>query len=194
MSKKNRRNGESTETGEALDPTGENAAEQPVQVPEGYEEQSSDLVGFWQPDKGPVHFIPLYARAFDNGVEASKPSILIIGQSVMSNSTLVDGEGAPVTSQSGELIGVWYKPGMNAVAKLANVRVYIQKTGERDTGKPNPMTTFSVSKPQNAHGNELFVTDDFRKKSKHAELPIRLKNAVRRAPVSDADEDFQDRF
>lgn len=137
-----------------------------VVVPEGYEARSTDIVGFWDPEKSPsLHFIPLEAKLFDSDLDASKPSTLIFGK-------LVDGcllktpkgdedtEGEP-----GDLIGVWFKPGMAALKDLCGVKVFMYPTGEMETGKPNPMKTFDIH--SRSKGTRIPVTDDKRDKSKH---------------------------
>lgn len=158
------------------------------EVPAGYEEKTSDLVGFWNPELGPLHFIPLHAKSFDSHVESSKPSTIIVGHSVGQNK-LVDEDGQPITSEPGDMIGVWYKPGMVRLKDLANTKVFMYYSGEQDTGKPNPMKTFSVNAPKDVKNQTLYLQDDYRKKSLRVALPFEMKGA-KRQPVEDDDENF----
>jgi hypothetical protein len=159
-------------------------------LPEGYEERTSDLVGFWDPTLGPLHFVPLYVKAFDSHLDDFKPSVVVVGHSVGANK-LLDADGEPIVCQPGDPIGVWYKPGMVRLKDLANVKVFLQYSGEQDTGKKNPMKTFQVSSPKNApKGAPLILTEDYRKKSRTIQLPFETKASLR-GRVDD-DENFGD--
>lgn len=182
--KKRKKNSATSEASDATPPV-----EVPkYELPAGYEEKTSDLVGFWNPELGPLHFIPLHVKAFDSHIEPTKPSIIIVGHSVGQNK-LVDEDGEPVTSEPGDMIGVWYKPGMIRLKDLANTKVFLYLTGEQDTGKPNPMKTFSVNAPKDVKSQTLYLQDDYRKKSLRVALAFEMKGA-RRQPVEDDDEDF----
>jgi len=160
----------------------------PSAIPEGYKKRTTELVGFWNMEKGAVHFVPKMARVFDSDIEPSKPSILLIGDSVGSN-PILDKEGVEKTASDGQPIGIWYKPGMNAVKDLMGVKVFMYLTGEQDTGKPNPMKTFDVL--SKSDGQTLFITEDYRRKSAHVELPFPIKGKeTHSAKASDDDEDF----
>jgi hypothetical protein len=144
-----------------------------VPTPEGYFKQSTDIIGFWNPDviagkTTAIHFVPLEVKLFDSRIEPLKPSAIIVGK-------LVDpipmsapgGEDEVVECASGDIIGVWYKAGMSAIKQLGGVKVFMYPTGEIDTGKPNPMVTYDVL--SKTKGTELHVTLDARKKSRHVE-------------------------
>jgi hypothetical protein len=151
------------------------AAPAPVKraAPSGYEKQATDLVGFWDPnivagETTPIHFVPLEVKLFDSKLEPRKVSAIVVGK-------LVDpmplsapgGEGEVVEGAAGDLVGVWYKPGMSALKTLANVKVYMVPTGEISTGKPNPMKTYDCLSAKK--GAELHVTQDLRKQSAFVE-------------------------
>ena len=162
----------------------------PLSIPDGYKKRTTELVGFWDM-LSPLHFIPKFARAFDSDIEPSKPSILLIGDSVGENQ-ITDRDGKTLTAKDNQPIGVWYKPGMSAVKDLSGVRVYMYMTGELDTGKPNPMKTFDVLSKQD--GQTLFITEDFRKKSSFVVLPFPIKGKENHsAKAEDDDEDFGQR-
>jgi hypothetical protein len=135
-----------------------------VVVPSGYQKQSTDIVGFWDQESSPaIHFIPLEAKVFDSQLDKSKPSTLVIGK-LVDACALTTSDDEAITGQPGELIGVWFKPGMAALKDLAGVKVFMYGTGEIDTGKPNPMKTYDVH--STGKGNRLVVTDDKRDKSR----------------------------
>lgn len=183
MKKSKRTNGDAGEAHESTTPI------QQYALPDGYKEKSSDLIGFWDPSKGPLHFIPRFARVFDSKVEPIKHSVIIMGQSVAAM-TLTNADHEDVECKAGDMVGVWYKPGMNAIKDLADVRVFMFPSGVKDTGKPNPMVSYTVAHEKD--GNPLLITDDYRKKSVHTSLPFALKNKAKAAgPVEDDDEDFE---
>lgn len=160
-------------------------------TPQGYEKKTSDLVGFWKQDGGPVHFQPLYAKAFDSGLDERKATVIIVGHAIGDKNECVDAEQEDVTPKAGELIGVWYKPGMAQIKTLAHAQVFMYMSGEKDTGKPNPMATFEIA--AKGKGGILYLQDDFRKKSLNVSIPFESKQAIRAArsaPVEDEDEDF----
>ncbi len=142
-------------------------------IPAGYEKRTDEVVGFWDPSLGPIHFVPQFARAFDNKTDKTKPSILIQGTSVGTN-TLITKDEDFVDAKEGQTIGVWYKPGMIAIRSLRGVPVYMFQNGERDTGKPQPMILFEVLSPKT--GDELIITGDYRKQSAKAPLPFPIQN------------------
>jgi hypothetical protein len=160
----------------------------PAAIPEGYKKRTTELIGFWNMERGAVHFIPKSARCFDSDIEPSKPSILLIGDSVGTN-PITDKDGKDLAANEGQPIGIWYKPGMSAVKDLMGVKVFMYITGEQDTGKPNPMKTFDVLSKQD--GQTLFITEDFRRKSSHVALPFPIKGKEQHsAKAEDDDENF----
>src|SRR5258708_2667249 len=109
------------------------------QIPQGYQEQSADIVGFWDNELSrTIHFVPLEVKVFDSQLEAIKPSVLIEGRLVDAATLALPKDRGTVSAKSGELVGVWYKPGMKALKNLAGVSVFMFEHGELQTGKPNP--------------------------------------------------------
>lgn len=132
--------------------------------PQGYVELSGDVVGYADPEKSPVHFIPEHAVLTDSTLQPEKTSVLIIG-------TLVDpvmlymGDD-DIEGQAGDRIGVWGKPGMKGLRDGQGVKVWVVLTGEKDTGKPNPMKLFDTFAEKK--GGRLPIEADYREKSKLA--------------------------
>jgi hypothetical protein len=138
-------------------------------APEGFVTQSDDVVGYWNPEEAPIRCIPRTAKIFDGNIEKSKPSILLIVQLTapcIVNLKKEEGEseGEKVIAKVGDMVGIWGKPGMRAIRDLGGVEVWIRLSGEKDTGKPNPMKLFDVK--ASAKGSRIVVTDDSRKESK----------------------------
>lgn len=135
-------------------------------APAGYKKQTTELVGFWDPEtSGPLHAIPLYIIVADSNIEPEKPSTLVFMQVVDTITVLAPGEdGEVLDAKPGELVGVWAKPGMVALKNLAGVKVYMAYAGEKDTGKPNPMKLFDIFSEKK--GGVLKIETDRRDKSK----------------------------
>lgn len=161
-------------------------------APAGYEKQSDDVVGFWDPAMGPIHFIPTAARLFDGNIEPAKPSALIVGK-LVDAIDLVTRDDEVVAALPGEQIGVWAKPGMSAVKNLSGVKVFMFEDGEIDTGKPNPMKVYEVMSA--GKGRPLAVTDS-RKKSKGTTHFLTTDTSVEKPRASPRepgeDEDYAD--
>jgi hypothetical protein len=151
-------------------------------VPAGYKRRSSEAVGFWVSGSNPIHFIPKFARAVDNSQDNKKPSVLILGESHGENEVSTS-DGEMITAKLGDLVGVWYKPGMAAIKNMANVPVYMYEEGSKDTGKQSRMKLYEILSPKT--GDELFITGDFRQTSLRADLPF---ESVGRRPQADGDD------
>ncbi len=145
---------------------------------EQYKKRGADLVGFWSPDLGPIHCKPLGAKLFDSNLDESKPSTLLICELVESCSAVTtkdDDEAELVPTNAGDLVGVWFKPGMAAIKTLRNEPCIIEyereQNGDIKTKKMkkkgmNPMKCFSVSSAKNPMRN-IPVIEDARVNSAH---------------------------
>lgn len=149
-------------------------------IPEGYAEQSGDIVGFWAPELNPtIHFTPTEARAFDSKLEPKKSSVLVMG--ILKDPIPLIRDKEEVAGKAGDTIGVWYKPGMKAIRDLAGVPVFMFASGELDTGKPNPMIVFKVF--AKSKGQSLLMSEDFREKSTDNELPFKQVHESQLVPA-----------
>jgi hypothetical protein len=185
--KKRKKNGSAmVDDGEAS--TEPKAPPQKYSAPEGYETRTSDIAGFWDPDLGPIHFIPQYAKAFDSHLEKAKPTIIIVGHAVGPN-RIVTAEDEDIECKSGDVIGVWYKPGMAQLKDLCGAKVFMQYTGDKDVGKVNPMKEFQIDIPRGTRGGVLYLQDDYRKTSRAVTIPFDVKPSLRPRAVDD-DENF----
>jgi len=144
---------------------------QSVKAPAGYSEEKGDITGFWDPQTGPIHMIPRSVRLFDSKVDATKVSALLYAELIDPCTVVADLATKETTiAKKGDLVGVWLKPGMKALANLGGVPAYMYEDGVLDTGKPNPMTVFKVMRK--SRGAQLPVEADFRSRSKAAPLPV----------------------
>ena len=134
-------------------------------APANYKKQSDDVIGFWMGD-GPIHGKPLSARLFDSGIDSHRPSILIAFELLepCKVSRKEDGTTDTFEAPKGAIVGVWGKPGMKAVARLAGQPVYMVQAGTKDIGKGNPMKLYEVSSPGKP-GAMIPIVSDTRKDS-----------------------------
>lgn len=140
-------------------------------VPAGYEDQSADIVGFWDQESEAIHFIPMEVRVMDSSLDKTKTSELIVGKLVDGND-LLDSDGKDIHCEPGMVVGVWAKPGMAALANLAGVKVYMYLDGYKDTGKKSKMAVFAVL--ARTKGDTLPVARDTRTFSRDAKDPLGL--------------------
>lgn len=123
-------------------------------LPEGFEERTTDIVGTWDPDRGPIRFIPSHASVGDGKkFDKTKPSLLIFGKLtapcvvvVKSEDDNQDAEKPTVLAKAGDLVGVWAKPGMKDIANLCGVEVFMARNPakDRDTGKGEKMKAYTI--------------------------------------------------
>jgi hypothetical protein len=148
-----------------------------VEVPKGFTDQSLDVVGFYDPDvQADIQFVPNEAVLSDSTIEPRKVSILVFG-TLVEDCKLVETSksGNVIEGKKGDSVGIWAKPGMRALRNLAGVHVVMYPDGEKDTGKPNPMTLFKVLAAKK--GSKLSITEDRRDKSKAAETWLDVKTS-----------------
>lgn len=138
---------------------------------EGYEDQSGELVGYWDPEVTYIHVVPKEVTLFDNKIDSKKPSILVIGE--LFEECLLDPPGEdeePIIGMPGALVGLWYGPGMRGIINLGGQPTLIAPNGIKDTGKPNDMKLYIVRAKQK--GFKLPVTNDYRKNSLQVKTPF----------------------
>lgn len=152
-------------------PTEATSGKRHYAAPEGYVKQAGDIVGFWNYENGPIHATPLYVTLSDSKIDATKSSALIHCRLVDAldvdspNSSENDEEREQIHAKAGDLVGVWYKPGMVAIKQLGGVKVFMYATGEKkDVKKPSPMIVFEVLSKEK--GAPLRIEADRRDKSK----------------------------
>lgn len=143
------------------------------QVPKAYanyEDKTEDMVGYWNEDSGvPVHCVPLYAVLFDNKVDPRNASILIFAKLLDPTKLLKkeDDQKTEFDGVPGDQIGIFAKPGMRRIGKLADCKTLIMRdpTKDKDVGKPQLMKYFKVLNAPGITEKPLQVMDDRRKES-----------------------------
>lgn len=145
-------------------------------APKGYKNQSTDVVGYWDPEQASaIHFIPFGAKMFDSNLDKRKPSILILARLVDDTKLAMKNEGdesEPVQGTVGQIVGIWYKPGMRSVLSHGGHKVWMTEAGEKDIGKPSPMKLYDVLSPDEPKPNSLPLLEDTRDKSRGVETPF----------------------
>ena len=134
----------------------------------GWTQVSDDLAGFWAPELCGIYCIPQSVRIFDGNIDKTKPSMLITVE-LHKSCIVVDKEGNPSIAGPGELVGIWFKPGMKRIRDLAGQVVYMKEDGEKDVGKGNPMKLYKIETKDKPVVKRVPVSDDTREKSKHAQ-------------------------
>lgn len=162
--------------------------------PQGFEQASGDLMGYWESaspptrtteekhGSGPVLFTPLWVTLSDSDLDNSKTSTLLHARlekpCVLRSANREEGYKE---FPAGTMFGIWTKPGMKPLQNLAGVRVWMRngvKVGEgrdahveyfKEIGKPSPMVLFDIR--NDGKGQKLPIREDRRDKS----LPTRLR-------------------
>lgn len=171
-------------------------------APKGYEKKNSDVVGYWSEEQ-PIHFIPRSVKLLDGNIDKAKPSIIIVGE-LQEPTILSNKDTDPFQGEVGQIVGVWYKPGMRDIAKSAGLKVWldqdlddngVQKTKKMKKG--NPMKLYIV---QSAPGVEkrIPINEDTRKEARHVVTPFDDPNirplrgrAAAKLETDDADDEDQ---
>lgn len=157
-------------------------------VPKGYRDQSTDVVGFWNPELSEaIHFVPFGAKLLDahrSSREAPKASYIILGRLVDDAILQVkeDEEQAPIEGKAGDIVGIWYKPGMKALLRHTGHKVWMTPNGEKDVGQPSPMKLFKILSPDDARADLLPILEDTRDKSAGLPTPFDVRRGARTAP------------
>lgn len=162
------------------------------EVSEDFVPATGDVVGYWDPEKSAAMGIPLGVKLFDGNIEPSKPAMLILMKATRSFPVKVknaDQEWEYIRANPGDVVGVWYKPGMRGIVNRGGVEVYVKDSGNtQDTGKPNAMKLFDVKAA--TIGERIPVLEDTRDLSAQAKTPF-TRSGVQRSDADDSDLSFQ---
>lgn len=163
------------------------------QMPKGFKNQTQDIVGYWDEEKNDqLNWIPRTVKLFDDNLDKSKPAILIIGELTAECGLKVkeDGDMEKTTGAAGDVIGVYYKPGMRSLMNLCDAKVCMWQEGERNIGKPSPMKLYEIGSP--GPNKKFVVIVDEREHSAHVKTPFAGPRRVQRdnAGADDGNEDF----
>lgn len=163
------------------------ARETPTQaLPANFQVVSYDPIAFWagdRKDSTPVYFHTIGVKLFDSkAYDKNKPSALLIARAdgpaiCYEKREGEDEHGPAVQVKTGDIIGIWYKPGMKGLERCHGVGVILDADigddgfiKEKDVGKGNPMALYVVR--ANGRGSLVPVLEDAREHSAHAKVPF----------------------
>jgi len=139
-------------------------------IPQGFEQRTSDIVGTWDAEAGPIYFIPTHASVGDSKTfDKTKPSLLIFGkltrETALKTKGDEDAETGQLLGQPGDQIGVWAKAGMREIASLCGVEVFMVRdpASDKDVGKGNDMKAYVVA--SKSTGTMIPIASDRRDRS-----------------------------
>lgn len=134
------------------------------EAPEGFVKETGDVAGFWV-QVSPIQGIIRGAKLSDSQLDPEKSSALVLIQ--LTAPCIIDTEGEFSVAKEGQVVGVWYKPGMRQIRSLMSQEVWIRKTAEtKDTGKGNPMIVYEVRSKNVERRAAVHILDDYREDSK----------------------------
>ena len=137
---------------------------------------TSDVVGYWDSDgEFPITGIPEKGViAIDSGIDKTKPSLLSKWKATVPT-VVKDQDDNENICKAGDLVGVWYKPGMRDMRMLAGIEVTMARnpSKDKDTGKGNPMKAFEIR--ASGTGEQMRITEDRREKSINAPTVFDVK-------------------
>jgi hypothetical protein len=172
------------------------STETEVKAPKGYDdERASDVIGFYDDElQKELHFVPKEVKLADNSIDEERPSCLIVGK-LLGDAKLragKDSEEKTVDGQKGDIIGVWYKPGMKGILMCAGIPVFMFRSGEKQLkNRPQPMKVYTVKTrgEDRGKGRMIPVSEDFRDKSRDEKTPF-TKGENKSSEYSDDDIPF----
>jgi hypothetical protein len=146
---------------------------QDMELPEGGSVITGDIAGYWDSNRSSIRFIPRSVKIFDGQIDSTKVSSLVLGEltqpcQVYTKTDAGSREYSLVTA--GQMIGIWYKPGMRAIIGKCGVDCYIRQEGEKDTHKLNPMKLYTVV--AGPGGSRIPIIEDSREDSQDVLTPF----------------------
>lgn len=159
-----------------------------TEAPAEFSKGTSDLLAYWESaspatakrgetyGSPPVTFTPLHVTLTDSDIDATKTSTLIhcrLEAPCILRSANKD-EGFQ-EFPAGTLFGIWAKPGMKDLKKLAGSKVWM-RNGQLDPrtksvnyfkeiGQASPMVVYTIRWPEGTKFQPLTVADDYREES-----------------------------
>lgn len=105
------------------------------EAPEGATEITGDIVGYWDFTKSAIRCIPRSVKMFDGQLDPKKVSCLILAELTRAIPVQVKNdneENVYVKAPVGQMVGIWYKPGMRAIVNKCGKEVYIKRDPKKD--------------------------------------------------------------
>lgn len=145
---------------------------------ESKDEVTSDVVGYWNSDgEIPITgIVEIGVIAIDSGIDKTKPSMLLKVKATVPT-IVVDKDDNENICKAGDLVGIWFKPGMRDIRTLGGLEVTLSRNEDKDKDvkKGNDMKGFDVFGPRGQTGQLLRITEDRREKSKEAKTVFDVK-------------------
>lgn len=143
-------------------------------LPEGASEISGDIVGYWDWEKSAIRCIPRSVKMFDGSLEPHKVSCLVMAELTRPCKVYTTEEDKTKTYQLapvGQMVGIWYKPGMRSIVGKCGIDCYIKRDESKDkitknmkgVKDPNPMKGFLVM--AGPGGTKIPIIEDMREES-----------------------------
>ena len=149
---------------------------------------TSDVIGYWDSDgEIPITGVAeVGVIAIDSTIDKTKPSMLLKIKATVPTIVL-DKDDNENICKVGDLVGVWFKPGMRDIRTLGGLEVTLSRNESKDknVGKGNDMKAFDVFGPRGQTGQLLRIVEDRREKSINAKTVFDLKQeptSARNAP------------
>lgn len=114
---------------------------------------SSDVKGFWD-HEGELKFVPTGYKSFPSRKFKNKTTTIIVGKALGPASGLNEHDET-ITFERGDLIGVWYSPGMKELTSLYGSKVKMFRDGEKDVGQAQPMKVYRIQTPRGVKPADL---------------------------------------
>lgn len=159
-----------------------------TEAPAEFAEGTGDLAGYWESaspktakrdelyGSPPVTFTPLHVTLTDSQIDPTKSSTLIHCrlEAPCKLRSAIEGEGY-IDFPAGTLFGIWAKPGMRELKKLAGTKVWMRNgqknprdrgvTYFKEIGQQSPMVVFTIKWPSDAKFEPLRCREDHREES-----------------------------
>lgn len=140
-----------------------------MKTAEGFDEVSLDLVGFYdfKGAENTIFFVPIDVILMDSNIKKTQPAALIRARLVKPCKVKMAARagGEIIQANKGDMIGIWYKPGMRNLATCAGAECQMYQEGSTDTSQPSEMLDFRIAKKHGQEGHKLPIVEDRRDKS-----------------------------
>lgn len=165
----------------------------PMKTAEGFDEVTLDLLGFYdfKDAEDNIFFVPIDVLLMDGNIKKEVPAALIrarLTKPCKVKTAVKEGKEI-IQANKGDLIGIWYKPGMKAIANCAGVECQMYQAGSMDTGMPTEMLIFKIAKKHGAEGKKLVIAEDRRDKSK-GEVVFGLTQTPNKSVTATTEENY----
>jgi hypothetical protein len=145
-------------------------AESKVELPKGYQLQSMDIIGYYDPIiTGTIEMIPQQAVLLDGNIESRKTAILIFAEltepcKLKSPDKNERDAGQVVEGKKGDIVGIWGKYGMKDLRNCCGVQTFMAPNGKKEIkGRPQPMDLFKIG--SKSKGTLIPIAEDKREDS-----------------------------